>query len=124
MNQEKLKVNGVYPVESSNYVHIVELEAKEQIRDLEISQITQVIKGEERLNWQSPYDEKYLNISNELIGDWIDEPSLINPGEKIVFFFHHLNFDKPLRTQYGDYEIRGINEPPTWLKELMKYEEP
>ena len=124
LNQNKLKLNGVYPIKSLTNVHIVEFEAKEQISDLEISQITQVVEGEERLNWQSPYDEKYLNTANEVIGDWMDEPSLIKIGEKVVFFFHELNLDKPLRTQYGNFEISESNESPNWMDEIMKYEAP
>ena len=91
---------------------------------MEITQITQVIEGEERMNWQSPYDEKYLNFSNEIIGDWIDNPKSINMGEKIIFFFHELDFLKPLRTQYGDLEISKISEIPKWVNEIMIYEEP
>jgi hypothetical protein len=119
-----LNLNGIYKIENVKNVYIVELESKEEIDNLEISQITQVIDGEERMNWQSPYDEKYLNSSNEIIGDWIDIPKSIRQGEKIIFFFHELNLKKPIRTQFGDLETSNITEVPKWVSEIMEYEEP
>ena len=95
-----------------------------KIDDLELSQITQVIDGKDRMNWQSPYDEKYLNSSNEIIGDWIDFPKSINKGDKIVFFFHEYIPNSPLRTQYGDLEIPNITVAPSWMSEIMRYEKP
>ena len=124
LNEQKLKLNGVYSISNNKEVHIIEFEAIDEINDLEISQITQVLDGQERVNWQAPYDEKYFDQTNQLIGDWMDEPESIKKGEKFVFFFHELNSNKPIRTQFGDYEISEIKQPPNWLKEIMKYEEP
>jgi len=124
LKQGILKLNGVYKIENIENIHIVELEAQAEINDLEVSQITQVVSGEERLNWQSPYDEKFVNSTNELIGDWKDIPSSIKPGEKIIFFFHELDLEKPIKTQYGNLDISGTTETPEWITKLMKYEEP
>jgi len=124
LNDQKLKLKGVYSILNNDEVHIIEFEAEETINDLEISQITQVVDGQERMNWQVPYDEKYFNQANQLIGEWMDEPEAIKKGEKIVFFFHELNLKKPIRTQFGDYEISEIKQIPKWVMEIMKYEEP
>jgi len=124
LNYQKLKLNGVYSISKNNDVHIIEFEAIEEIKDFEISQITQMLNEQKRMNWQTPYDEKYFDQSNQILGDWVNEPESIKKGEKIVFFFDELNLSKPIRTQFGDYEISEIKKTPNWVTETMKYEKP
>ena len=105
-------------------IHIIELRVNEEIQELDISKFTQEIDNLDRMNWQTPYDEKFFNADNEIIGDWVDVPATLEPGTKIIFFFHELNFNKPLTTPFGEFEILHAVDQPNWMKEIIIYEAP
>lgn len=122
--ENKLQMNGIYKVPDIEYVHLVELEVLDELNDFDISKITQVITNQERLNWQAPYTEKYLNKNNYVIGDLFDEPETLLQGDKILFFFHGIQHDKPFRTQFGVLGFNKATEIPPTLRNIMKYEHP
>ncbi len=115
---------GIYNVPNFKNVVLIEFKVVSQLHDFDIEYITQEITNENQLNWQSPYDEKYLDNSNRLIGDWIDKPKTLNTGNKILFFFHELQLNKPIRTQYGDVKLNKTSNIPFQYLEIMIYEQP
>lgn len=96
-----MELIGVYKVENNSNVHLLELTFDNSPDKVDVGQITQEIKGQPQGNWQSPWDEKYLDDKGEkIIGDYFNIPK---DGDKtrLVFFFHDIDFSRPLLTQKG-----------------------
>ena len=123
-SQNKMTLNGIYGVEDFEDVFLIELTINESPADVNVEEITQEITGVDRLDWQSPWDEKYLDEKGEgIIGDLSNRPPA-SELTRIIFFFHNLDFDKPLQTQYGQLKLTQPLEMPLRLKTLIKYESP
>lgn len=119
-----IELIGIYQLNHPSIIHIIELQVNEEIQEFDISKFTQEMEGQDKMNWQVPYDEKFLDSDNKVIGDWINIPTSLHAETKIVFFFHELNFDKPLITPYGELVISSAIDQPNWMKEIMNYEAP
>ena len=119
-----MQLIGVYEVENYDNVYLVELTLNEPPEKLDVGQITQEINGMDKSEWQSPWDEKYLDPTGEnVIGEFFDVPK----GQKttrITFFFHELNLQLPLLTQYGPVSLTAPVTMPDRLKEIIIYESP
>ncbi len=110
---------GVYKVDNNPDVHLVELRTDISPDNFDVGQITQEVKGLEQLDWQTPWDEKYLdNEGQKIIGDYSSVPS-DSSSTRLVFFFHFLDFKKGLRTQ--DYEL-VLSQPTTIPDTIMNLE--
>jgi hypothetical protein len=86
-------VIGVYTVEGQTNVHLIELDIKAKHTDIDIGEFTQRQRGVDQLDWQAPWDEKYLNrAGTEITGDWLEVPKDKTENTRIVFFsaFHRL----------------------------------
>jgi hypothetical protein len=101
-----MRIIGVYPVTAPQQCHLVELELDENDEPVEWNAITQELPGP-RANWQAPYDETPLN----------------NQGTKWAFFFHYLDFSKPLLTAAGVLKLPEPTPMPDRLKHV-EYVEP
>ena len=113
---------GVYDINNYNEVKLIELIVKENINEFDPGQITQKIKNNKKLDWQTAYEEKYLNLKgNKIIGDDFDKPENLTEF-RIVFFFHDLDLKQPLITQYGLIKLTGFESLPTRLSHLISYE--
>ena len=122
-----VEVVGVYPVEASEPVHLIELLIKECVGKISISEITQEVPGQPQSNWQVPYEEKILNgdgtsiKSNPFFGEDSEEDWL---GDvRLAFFFHYLDQNKPLKTPFGEVLLPGESAKPERLN-YMEYEQP
>ncbi len=96
-----MELKGIYNVDNNSDVHLIEILFGDTPSNIDVGQITQELEGQPRENWQSPWDEKYLDDNGEeIIGDYFDIPE---EGSKtrLLFFFHDLNFSKPLLTHDG-----------------------
>jgi len=117
-------LNGIYTVDNNPEVHLIELTFDNPPEEIDIGLITQELKGEESDNWQTPWDEKYLDENGEkVIGDFAEIPQ----GQKktrLVFFFHFIDFSKPLLTQSGQLTLIKPITLPLRLKDLINYEKP
>lgn len=58
---------GIYDIENENDVKLIELVINGNINDFDTRQITQEIKGTCRFEWQTAFDEKYLDLEGKKI---------------------------------------------------------
>ena len=93
-----------------------------------IGDITQEWPGKDQSSWQVAYDEKVLtNDGSAILFDpWFPDGDVSQHwlGDvRFAFFFHYLNFDRPLQTPFGDVTVAEATKRPTRLN-FMKYESP
>jgi hypothetical protein len=119
-----MELIGIYTVENNEDVHLIELTFDIAPDNVDVGQITQEIQGQPQGNWQSPWDEKYLDDNGEkVIGDYFDAPK---GGRKtrLVFFFHDIDFSRPLLTQEGQLTLTMPTSLPDRLRDKLTYERP
>ncbi|WP_190810383.1 hypothetical protein [Flagellimonas sp. S3867] len=114
---------GICSIPNHDEVNLVELVIEENVDDFDPGEITQEQKGHDKLDWQTAYNEKYLDENgSSIIGDDFDKPTGLNKF-RVVFFFHYLDFNKPLICQYGLVEMNNqVTELSDRLKGIIKYE--
>ncbi len=105
----KLTVLGVHPVGADEACRLVEILVEGHDAKLDFGEITQEVKGPPRDNWQVPYDERVLEQRGG--------------KSRYAFFFHYLDFDKPLLTPLGPVSLPKATLAPNHLKSI-KYEAP
>ena len=116
---------GVYSVDGQKDVHLIELSVRAKYSDINIGEFTQKQDGVDRLSWQTPWDEKYLNDEGTIIiGDWINTPKDFTDITRIAFFLHFLDIGKPLATPFGDIKLKRPEAMPNRLTLIIKYERP
>jgi hypothetical protein len=120
-----IEVIGVYPVRAVEPCHLVELWVRELKGELPVADFSQEMKGQPRDNWQVPYDERVLNDGGTAqVGEQF--PSLIEADGsdlRLAFFFHYLDFSRPLLTPAGPLTLPEETERPSRL-EFFMYEPP
>jgi hypothetical protein len=123
----QIKVIGVYPVEADEPVHLIELSVLGAQGFFNVGNITQEIPNQPRGNWQVPYMEQILSASgNEVLADDYEaskRPELWRGDIRLAFFFHYLDFERPLRTPFGDVQLPAESDLPERLS-MMEYEQP
>lgn len=116
---------GVYSIDQLQDVHLLEFEINANYKEINISEFTQKEEGTDRLNWQTPWDEKYLNTSGtEITGDWLNLPNDSSPKTRIAFFFLYLDFTKPLESPFGEVALKQPIPLPERLQEKIIYNDP
>jgi hypothetical protein len=100
---------GVHPVESDEPVHLIELLVEGDVDDFDIGEVTQKVAGQSRMNWQSPYDDRLLEESEE--------------KARYAFFFYYLDLKKPLLTSSDSLPLPKPTKAPAHLQDI-KYESP
>jgi hypothetical protein len=119
-----MELKGIYTVDDSPDVHLVEIMFDQSPDNVDVGQITQELDGQPRGNWQSPWDEKYLSDNGEeVIGDYFDIPKG-SAKTRLLFFFHNIDFSKPLLTQYEKVNLTKPTPLPERLRGKVKYESP
>lgn len=88
-------------------LYVLEIFIDDQIEDLNWSEVTQEIPDQPKENWQVPYDEQLLD----------------DTGRRWAFFFHFMDWRKPLLTSFGPITLPKPTELPRHLS-FMKYESP
>lgn len=120
---ENSELVGIYKIEGADSVNLIELLFEEEINDFNPGEITQEIRNQDKLNWQTAYDVKYLNLSGtKLIGDDFNKPKELL-SFRVVFFFHYLDISKPMISQYGQINLTKVKELPERLERLIEYRE-
>jgi hypothetical protein len=93
-------IRGVHPIEADEPCHLIEIELIDVTGGLNFADFTQDIAGRPRENWQVAYDEEPLD-----------------DGECIwTFFFHYLDFAKPLLTPEGPMKLPPATPLPGHLR--------
>lgn len=104
-----VKVVGVHPVTAEEPVHLIEIELTGNLDEFDFAEVTQEVKGKPRENWQAAYDERELSKGGGAV--------------RFAFFFHYLDFEKPLLTPFGEVKLPAVSKAPTHLKSI-EYEQP
>ena len=69
---------------------------------------------------QVAYDEAFLSIDGSEVISRFNQP---NKTElRIVFFLHFFDPAKPIKTSYGDLNVKSLDDMPSRLSELVPYE--
>lgn len=122
-----IDVIGVYHVEADVPVHLIEILAKNSNGIFDLAEITQEIPDQSRRNWQAPWDEKILDHAGEkIIADYFsarEKPELWIGNIRMAFFFHYLDFSRPLLTPFGPITLSNECPKPNRLSEI-EYESP
>jgi hypothetical protein len=120
-----IQVIGVYPVRADEPCHLVELFVRDLIGELPVADFTQEVKGQPRSNWQVPYDERVLNDGGTAqVGEQFPGAIEADGNElRLAFFFHYLDFSRPLLTPAGPLALPRETKKPSRLK-FFKYEPP
>lgn len=92
-----IEVRGVYPIEADQPVHLIEIAFSDGAVDFDFGEITQANVDVRRGLWQVAYNEEPLEGDRRI---W-------------SFFFHYLDFSKPLLTPDGPVSLPA----PTALPE-------
>ena len=116
---------GVYEVDGQKDVHLIELVIKTNHENIDVGEFTQAQDGIDKMSWQTPWDEKFLNKDGTIItGDWMDSPTDTSDFTRFAFFLHFIDFDKPLLTQFGEMELSNPEKIPSRISSIIKYEKP
>lgn len=116
---------GVYEVEGHPEVHLIEMIIKSSHDEIDIGEFTQKQDEIDRLSWQSPWDEKYLDETGfKVIGDWMNPPNESVNTTRIAFSFHFLVFEKPMITPFGNVFFEEPKDMPDRLSNIITYESP
>ncbi len=100
---------GVHEIDADEPVDLIELELTGDVDSFDFADITQVMPGQPRDNWQTAYDERE-----------IDSPT---SNRRFVFFFHYLDLYSSLVTSFGEIAIPKPTPLPQRLGDI-KYEQP
>jgi hypothetical protein len=118
------RIIGAYRVRSSEPCHLVEFEVIGGTDPIDLLGITQEVPGQPRSNWQVPYDEQYLEVGGKRpispSEPWAQPEE---PDFRLVFFFHYLDFTRPLLTPFGTMELPKPKRKPGRLGFVI-YEPP
>lgn len=116
---------GVYEIEEQKDVHLLELGIKTNYQNIDVEEFTQEQDGIHKMNWQTPWDEKFLNEDGtKITGDWMTSPDEKSDFTRFAFFLHNIDFDKPLLTPFGEVEILHPIKIPIRISSIIKYEKP
>lgn len=123
----QIEIIGVYPVEAEEPVHLIELRVSGARGLFNLGEVTQELPRQPRSNWQVPHMEHILNGSGEdvLADDFEaqERADLWKGDPRLVFFFHYLDFEQPLKTPFGDLQLPAESELPARLA-MIQYEQP
>ena len=101
----RARVIGIHPIVWDEPVHLVELEVEGAMSDFRFDEITQVVSGQPRSNWQAAYDERAIGEN------------------RFAFFFHYLDTTKPLLSPAGPLDLPSESPVPKHLQGIV-YEQP
>ncbi len=122
-----IEVIGIYPTEADESVHLVEILVRNSEGRFDLSEFTQEVNGQPKQNWQVPWDERILDsIGEKVIADSFSvkkKPELWNGIVRLTFFFHYLDFFKPLITPFGLVPLINQKSKPDRLSEI-EYKSP
>ncbi len=102
-----ITILGVHYVDAPEPCYLVEVQLDPPETDYNWDEVTQELPGEPQDNWQVPLDERPLD----------------NTGTRWAFFFHYLDFNKPLLTPNGQIALPALSPMPEHLSNI-EYEGP
>ena len=103
------RIVGVHPVDAADPCHLCEVVFNGEAGDVDFGQFTQRLAGRDQSYWQVPYDERLLSSSEAC--------------RSYVFFFHYLDFSRPMESPYGPLPLPKPSPRPERLS-FVTYESP
>jgi hypothetical protein len=92
------------PPTSEEWPYMIEVELPESFENVDFGRFTQRVDGAPRSSWQAAKDEQPIAGLN-----------------RALFYFHCVQWDKPLITPYGELVLPSPSPIPKRLRELCKY---
>ncbi len=120
----RIKVVGVHPVATPALCHLMELTIGNVEGNLDLGEVTQETGRQPRENWQVPWDEVWLDQEGRAPVD-AERPDRQPEGTdlRVAFFFHYLDFSRPLLTPAGPIDLPPETAVPERLR-FRRYEPP
>lgn len=106
---DSIRIIGIHPVAAGEPCHLVEIELPRSCEAFDFELVTQEQPGQPRQNWQAAYDEQYLGQSAS--------------GQRWSFFFHYMDFERPLLTPRGPLTLQASSPLRSHLARI-RYEAP
>ena len=117
----RAEVLGVHPLDERPKPCFLVALRIEGARGIDVGSITQEAADLPQDEWQVPWDERALTRDGELLEAGPLRP--IDGDAHVVFFFHHLDTDRPLLTPAGGVPLPAPTPRPPRLAAIA-YEEP
>ena len=125
MSKQYVEIVGVHKVKAPQSCHLIEIIIWNLNGKIDMFGFTQEIPGKPESSRQVPYEDMFLNNDGtKIIGDVMldeHEDRFQTGNVRIAFFFHYLDFSKPLRTPFGPVQLPEVTKRPERLK-MMKYD--
>lgn len=120
-----IEIIGVYTVANHSKVHLIELNIKANSSDIAIGEFTQRLPGQDPLDGQAPWDERFLNADGtQIIGDYFNPPKETTKSTRLAFFLHDIHFEIPLSTPSGNLTLPKPQQMPKRIASILEYEAP
>lgn len=114
---------GVYKINGTSDVHLIELNINTSPTDVDISSFTQKDDKLSKGSWQTAYDEHFLNEDGtQVMGTFIEQDNLKGDKSRIAFFMYFIDFRKPLLSQYGEIWLSQPSPMPERLSKIIPFE--
>ena len=122
-----IEIIGIYPVEAPEPVHLIELWVRGAQGVFNVGDFTQELPTQPWENWQTAYDEQILDAAGSRIltasFEAEQKPELWHGDIRMLFFFHYLESQRPLRTPFGEVQLPPASALPARLS-MIRYEPP
>ena len=123
-----ITIHGVHKVRCKQPCYLIELSVKNNGQEFKLSDIYfEAIIPPYGKRDQAPFEEHYISDDGEeILGDYRyewDNPEVLKGNFRLAFLMHYLEFDKPLKTQFGDVNLPEPTPTPKRLKSI-KYQSP
>jgi len=105
---EPIRIIGVHPIPANGSCHLLEIELQAPSGEFDFGLVTQEMSGQPKANWQVAYDEQQVGEKKDVY--------------RWAFFFHCLDFDRPLLTPFGPISLPRPTPVPQHLKAIQYYE--
>ncbi len=105
---EPIRIIGVHPIPANEPCHLLEIELRVPSDQFDFGLVTQEMPDQPEANWQVAWDEQQVG----------DEAAT----SRWAFFFHYLDFGRPLLTPLGPITLPEPTPVPDHLKAIEYYE--
>jgi hypothetical protein len=122
----RFEIIGAYPVpEAEDPCHLVEALVWGEGETVDFGEVTQESPGNPKENWQAAWDEHELNAEGASGREVAFGPplTLARSPTRIAFFFHLLDFQRPLLTPGGAVPVPPEQPKPERLA-FLRYDPP
>ena len=109
--EPKVRVIGAYQVPNYPDVHLIEVHVESPRSAVDVGAFSQADPALAPDSWQVAYDERFLNSPE-------------STRSRLIFFFHFVRFDRPLKSPFGDAALPTPTPMPPRLASIVRYEPP